>query len=405
MNFELFFARKIIKGSKNSFSKPIIRISIVAISLGIAMMTLSLAIVEGFQKEIEKKVIGFGAHIQVTNYESKGLLESKAISKNRDFYHQIDSIDGISHVQVYAHKGAILKTDDQNYGAVIKGISSDFDWSFFKQYIKEGDILKIADSSLSNELLISENIAQKLQVGINDEILVYFVQQPPRLRKLKISGIYNTGLGEMDDRMVFTDIRHLQKINGWEDHQVGGFEILIKDLKDLDRMTEAIYQNIDYDLTAHSIRETRIDIFNWLELQDINVVIIITLLILVCGIDMISALLILILERTQMIGILKAIGAQNASIRKIFLYNAAYLILMGLFFGNLIGLGAAYAQLEFGFLKLPQEAYFIDTVPIAIDFGKLFLLNIGTLVLCLLMLLIPSNLVAKISPVKSIRFD
>jgi len=405
LNFELFFARKIIKGSKNSFSKPIIRISIVAISLGIAMMTLSLAIVEGFQKEIEKKVIGFGAHIQVTNYESKGLLESKAISTNRDFYHQIDSIDGISHVQVYAHKGAILKTDDQNYGAVIKGISSDFDWSFFKQYIKEGDILKIADSSRSNELLISENIAQKLQVGINDEILVYFVQQPPRLRKLKISGIYNTGLGEMDDRMVFTDIRHLQKINGWEDHQVGGFEILIKDLKDLDRMTEAIYQNIDYDLTAHSIRETRMDIFNWLELQDINVVIIITLLILVCGIDMISALLILILERTQMIGILKAIGAQNASIRKIFLYNAAYLILMGLFFGNLIGLGAAYAQLEFGFLKLPQEAYFIDTVPIAIDFGKLLLLNIGTLVLCLLMLLIPSNLVAKISPVKSIRFD
>lgn len=405
MNFELFFARKIIKGSKNSFSKPIIRISIVAISLGIAMMTLSLAIVEGFQKEIEKKVIGFGAHIQVTNYESKGLLESKAISTNRDFYHQIDSIYGISHVQVYAHKGAILKTDDQNYGAVIKGISSDFDWSFFKQYIKEGDILKISDSSRSNELLISENIAQKLQVGINDEILVYFVQQPPRLRKLKISGIYNTGLGEMDDRMVFTDIRHLQKINGWEDHQVGGFEILINDLKDLDRMTEAVYQNIDYDLTAHSIRETRMDIFNWLELQDINVVIIITLLILVCGIDMISALLILILERTQMIGILKAIGAQNASIRKIFLYNAAYLILMGLFFGNLIGLGAAYAQLEFGFLKLPQEAYFIDTVPIAIDFGKLLLLNIGTLVLCLLMLLIPSNLVAKISPVKSIRFD
>src|SRR5690606_28390294 len=155
------------------------------------------------------------------------------ISTNRDFYHQIDSIEGISHVQVYAHKGAILKTDDQNYGAVIKGISSDFDWSFFKQYIKEGDILKIADSSRSNELLIAENIAQKLQVGINDEILVYFVQQPPRLRKLKISGIYNTGLGEMDDRMVFTDIRHLQKINGWEDHQVGGFEILIKDLKDL----------------------------------------------------------------------------------------------------------------------------------------------------------------------------
>jgi lipoprotein-releasing system permease protein len=209
----------------------------------------------------------------------------------------------------------------------------------------------------------------------------------------------------MDDRMVFVDIGHIQKVNGWEDHQVGGFEILISDLRDLDRMTEAVYQHIDYDLTASSIRETRVDIFNWLELQDINVVIIITLLILVCGIDMISALLILILERTQMIGILKAIGAQNTSIRKIFLYNAAYLILMGLLLGNIIGLGVAFAQQEFGILKLPQEAYFIDTVPIAIDFGKILLLNVGTLLLCLLMLLIPSNIVAKINPVKTIRFD
>lgn len=405
MNFELFFARKIIKGSKNSFSKPIIRISILAISLGVAMMTLSLAIVEGFQREIEKKVIGFGAHIQVSNYESKGLLESKPISKNRDFYHQIDSIDGIEHVQVFAHKGAILKTDEQNYGVVVKGIGNDFDWSFFEQYIQSGEVLNLNDSSKSNEIVLSENIAQKLKVELHDELLIYFVQQPPRLRKLKISGIYNTGLGEMDDRMVFVDIGHIQKVNGWEDQQVGGFEILISDLRDLDRMTEAVYQHIDYDLTASSIRETRMDIFNWLELQDINVIIIITLLILVCGIDMISALLILILERTQMIGILKAIGAQNTSIRKIFLYNAAYLILMGLLLGNVLGLGVAFAQQEFGILKLPQEAYFIDTVPIALDFGKLLILNIGTLLLCLLMLLIPSNIVAKISPVKTIRFD
>jgi len=405
LNFELFFAKKIIKGDKNSFSKPIIRISIVAITLGIAMMTLSLSIVGGFQEEIEKKVIGFGSHIQITNYQSKGIFEHKPISKNRPFYPSLDTVEGIRHIQVFANKAAILKTDENNFGVVIKGVSDDYDWSFFKQYIKQGKAPKLDGIEKSNELLISEFIANKLNLKLGDELLLYFVQQPPRLRKLKISGIYNTGLGEMDEKMVIADIRHIQKLNGWDKNQVGGFEVLIDNMDELDKMDEYVYQQLDYDLTSISIKDARMDIFNWLELQDINVVIIIGLLILVCGIDIISALLILILERTSTIGVLKAMGAKNKSIRKIFIYNATYLIVMGLFFGNLLGIGISLLQLEFGFMTLPQEAYFIDKVPIKLDYMNLILLNLGTLLSCMLMLVVPSNIVAKISPVRAIRFD
>lgn len=405
LNFELFFAKKIIKGGKNSFSKPIIRISIVAIALGIAMMTLSLSIVQGFQSEIEKKVTGFGSHIQISTYDSRGLLENKPISKNRDFIPELTKIEGINHIQTFANKAAILQFEENNYGVVMKGIGTDYKWSFFEQYIQEGRIPNLSDSTKSNEILISSTIANKLKLTIGDKVLAYFVQQPPRTRKFSICGIYNTGLGEMDEQMILGDIQQIQKINGWEDHQIGGFEILIDNIEDIDRLDEEVYSQIDYDLSSISIKDSRPDIFNWLELQDINVIIIITLLVLVCGIDMISALLILILERTNMIGILKALGAKNTSIRKIFLYNAAYLIIMGLFWGNLLGIGISYLQLEFGFMTLPQEAYFIDKVPILFNFTNLIILNVATLVCCLLMLLIPSGIIAKISPIKAIRFD
>ena len=405
MNFELFFAKKIIKGKENSFSRPIIRISIIAITLGIAMMTISLSIVQGFQNEIKKKVIGFGSHIQVTRYESKGLLEGKPISRNNEFYKNITQKEGIRHIQSYANKGAILKTEEDNLGVILKGISSDFDWTFFNSYLVEGSPLVLNDEKKSNDIIISRNIAKKLKLSLGDDLTVYFIEQPPRFRKLNIAGIYDTGLGEMDDKLALIDLGHIQKINKWEKDQVGGFEILIDDFSKLDEMDELVYQNINYDLVSTSIKESRIDIFNWLELQDLNVIIIVSLLILVCGIDIISALLILILERTNMIGVLKALGAKNASIRKIFIYNASYLIISGLIYGNIIGVGLSLIQKKYSILKLPQEAYFIDVVPIHIDYLNLALLNIGTLSICLLMLIIPSNLIAKIEPAESIRFD
>lgn len=368
-------------------------------------MTLSLAIVQGFQEEIKKKVIGFGSHIQITKFDSRSQIEGAPISTNKDFYPELEQEEGIKHIQVFANKGAILKTEKDNLGVVIKGISHDFSWDFFEQYITQGEKLKIDSNKKTNNILISETIAKKLDVKLNETVLAYFIQQPPRLRKFTISGIYNTGLGEMDEKIVMADIRHIQKINGWEDQQVGGFEILIDDFDNIDALDEMVYERIGFDLVSTSIKEIRIDIFNWLELQDMNVIVIISLLVLVCGIDIISALLILILERTKMIGILKAMGAQNNSIRKIFIYNASYLIVSGLVYGNLLGLGLAYLQLEYGFLTLPQEAYFIDVVPIKLDFVNLLLLNAGTLITCLVMLIIPSNIIANIEPVKSIRFD
>lgn len=405
MDFEYFVAKKIIKGKSKSFSSPIIRISIIAIALGIAIMTLSLAIVTGFQHEIRKKVIGFGNHIQITKYNNRGLVEAEPISIQQDFYPSMDSLPGIKHIQAYITKGGLIKTDSQNYGLIIKGVGADFEKSFFEEAMVEGSFFQVNDSVPNDSVVISQSIANKLHLKVKDDFIVYFLQNPPRARKFYISGIYHTGFGEMDKKFMLADIKHLRAVNNWQDHQISGFEVIIDDFKDLDKIDEMVYYSIDSDLNATSIKNSRADIFNWLELQDMNVVIIITLLIMVCGIDIISALLILILERTQMIGILKALGASNFSIRKIFFFNALYLIVQGLFWGNLLGIGLALFQKETSLLKLPQEAYFIDTVPIELEFSDLLLLNLGVVIACSLMLILPTIVITKINPVKAIRFD
>jgi len=405
LNFEYFFAKKIIKGGSRSFSKPIVKISILAIALGIAMMTLSMTIVEGFQSEIKRKISGFSAHINIVKYESRGLIETEALSLNRDFISSLSDQENINLVQAYAYKGAVLKTDEENQAILLKGIDENYNWNFFGQYLVKGALPSIERTSRSQDALISEKLAQKLGLDVGDEFLLYFVQQPPRFRKFSISGLYNTGFGEMDDQMVMADLKHIQRINDWDEDQVGGIEIYLDDFNKLDESLEMINEEIDYDLSATSIKQNRIDIFNWLELQDVNVLIIIGLLILVCGIDIISALLILILERTKSIGILKSLGSRDASIRKIFIYNAGYLIILGLIIGNVIGLGIAFLQAQFQFIDLPQEAYFIDKVPIEFNFLKLGLLNAGTLIICIAMLIVPSSIISRIEPSKSIRFE
>lgn len=368
-------------------------------------MSISLSIVNGFQTEIERKISGINAPITITNYKSRHFLEQTPIDRNREFTNEILDIDGVKHVQVYANKGLILKTKEDNYGAIAKGIDSDFDWSFFKEHLIQGELPFLRDDSTSNDILISSHIANKLTLKKGDNLYLFFAQQPPRYRKVYVSGIYQTGLGELDERLVLIDLRHIQKVNEWEDNLVGGFEIILNPEADIPTIDDQVYKVIDNDLISTSILESRPDIFNWLELQDVNVIIIISLLIAVCGIDIISALLILILERTNMIGILKALGANNLSIRKIFIYNAIYLVLQGIIWGNLLGLGFAFLQKKFKFLKLPQEAYFIDNVPIEFDWIELLLLNAGTILCCLSMLIIPSNLIARISPSKAIRFQ
>lgn len=409
MNLEYFIAKKIIKGNNKSkrLTKPIIRISILAISLGIIVMILALSIVAGFKKEIRNKVIGFGSHIQITKHDSHNTYEASPIDKNLPFYSTLTNINGIKHIQVFANKAGIIKTKEEIYGVVVKGIGSDFDWSFFKDKIIDGNPFVVNDSNTNNKIVISELIANKTKLKVGDKLFLYFIQNNGTLRPKDfiISGIYKSGLEQYDKLFVLTDIAHIQKRNNWTNNQVGGFEVIVDNYDQLNILNDKVYSEIGYDLNSVTIVDQNPDIFNWLELQDMNVVIIIILMIIVATINIISALLILILERTNTIGILKALGMKNWNVRKIFIYNAIYLILKGLFWGNVIGLTLCYIQLYFGVLKLPEESYYISEVPISINYLSILFVNIGTLIICFSMLILPSYIITKISPIKAIRFN
>lgn len=409
MNLEYFISKNIIKGDQRSkkFTKPIIRISITAIALGLTVMIVAVSIVSGFQREIRNKVIGFGSHIQITSYDSQNTHEASPILKTQDFYPSLDTVQGIKHIQVFATKAGIIKTNEEIYGVVVKGIGSDFDWSFFEKNLIEGEVVKVEDGKLGNGILISETIANKMKLKVGDKTYVYFIQQNGQLRPkdFVVKGIYQSGLEQFDNLYVITNIAHIQKRNGWSENQVGGFEVLIENYEDLDKLDQYVYNNIGYELNSTTIVRQNPDVFNWLELQDLNVVVIILLMVVVAVINIISALLILILERTNMIGILKALGMPNWNVRKIFMYNALYLIVKGLVWGNVVGLALCLLQLQFGFLKLPQESYYVSEVPIKFDWMYILILNLGTLLVCALMLIIPSYVITKISPIKAIRFD
>lgn len=409
MNLEYFIAKNIIKGDNRSkkFTKPVINISIIAIALGLIVMIVAVSIVSGFQREIRNKVIGFGSHIQITSYDSQNTYEANPINKKQDFYPNLADKDGIKHIQVFATKAGIIKTKEEIYGVVVKGVGSDFDWSFFNENIVEGEVFKVNDTLKTNDIIISKHISNKMKLHVGDKMFVYFIQQNGQLRPKNfiVKGIYQTDLEGFDNLYVLTDIAHIQKRNGWDKNQVGGFEVLIDDYNDIDEMGDYVYDNVSYELHSSTIKDLNPDIFSWLNLQDYNVNIIIILMVLVAIINIVSALLILILERTNMIGILKALGLPNWNVRKIFLYNAAYLIIKGMVIGNVIGISLCLIQLKFGVLTLPAESYYVTQVPIEFNFTYIAALNGGTLVVCLMMLIIPSMVITKISPVKAIRFD
>ncbi len=409
MNLEYFISKNIIRGDNHSrkFTKPIIRISIIAIALGLIVMIVALSIVSGFQREIRNKVIGFGSHIQITSYGSQNTYEANPISKKQDFYPKLDTVEGIKHIQVFATKAGIIKTKEEIYGVVVKGIGSDFDWSFFNKKIINGASFEVKDSISENNILLSNHIASKMKLAVGDKMFLYFIQQDGKLRPKDfiVKGIYQTGLEQFDNLYVIADIAHIQKRNGWNKNQVGGFEVLIDNYEDLDKLGDYVYDHVGYDLHSTTIKEQNPDIFNWLNLQDYNVNVIIILMIVVAVINIISALLILILERTNMIGILKTLGMSNSSVRKIFLFNAMYLILRGLFYGNIIGVALCLIQQYFGLLTLPEESYYISIVPIELNFLHIFELNALTYCVCITMLIVPSYVITKISPVKTIQYD
>ncbi|MBA4321420.1 MAG: ABC transporter permease [Odoribacter sp.] len=324
----------------------------------------------------------------------------------------IKKLPGVKHIQVFATKAGIIKSDDAIQGVVLKGVGSDFDWNYFKSNMVEGKVFTVNDSTRTNQVIISRKIANMLKLNINDTISMHFIQDPPRMRRFTISGIYETSLEEFDKIYVFCDIGHIKRLNGWADDQVSGFEIFINNFDHLDEMTQEVRDGIGYKITESDIKvkvtNIRIrypQIFDWLNFQDLNVIIIIVLMLVVAGFNMISGLLILILEKTNMIGVLKALGSEDRMIRRIFIYQAAYLIVKGLFFGNLIGIGIAFFQLKTGILSLDPSSYYIKTVPVNLDVIHILLLNAGTMAAIILMLLIPSQLVSRITPVRAIRYD
>lgn len=414
MNFPYFIAQRLIKGRREgtSFSRPINVIAITGIAMGLAVMILAVAILTGFKQQIREKIVGFGSNIQIVNFDSNISFETAPVHQGQDFIEKIRNIPGISHIQVFATKAGIIRTDEDFQGVVLKGLGSDFDWSFFSSNMVDGEAFTVSDTLRTDKVIISQKISDMLRLRTGDSFAMHFVQDPPRMRKFTVSGIYETSLEEFDKIYVFCDIGHIKRLNGWEDDQISGFEIFIDDFDRLDDMTEAVRDAVGYrfaeDAEQFKITNIRIkypQIFDWLNFQDVNVIIIIALMLIVAGFNMISGLLILILEKTNMIGILKALGSDDGTIRRVFIYQAAWLIGKGLLWGNLIGTGLAFIQLKTGLISLDPSSYYIKTVPINLEPAHILILNAGTMAAILFMLLVPSKLISRITPVKAIRYD
>ena len=363
-----------------------------------------MAIVTGFQEEIRNKVIGFGAHIQITNYDFNISYEPQPVSSQQDFLPEVSELDGVRHIQVFATKPGIIKTDDDIHGVIFKGTGPDFEWDFFREKMVEGRVPEIQDSIRTDEVIISAHIARNMRLEVNDDLFLYFIQDPPRIRRLTITGIYDTGLEELDKVFTLGDIRHIQQLNNWEEDQIGGFEVLVDHFGNIPQISDKLLDMVPYSLDVQSIRDLYPQIFDWLSLLDMNVYVIITLMILVAGINMITTLLISVLEKTNAIGILKAVGASNLLVRRIFLYHAGMLIARGLLWGNVAGILICLIQGQFGLLTLSPESYFVSEVPINMRLSHILLLNAGTFVISMTMLIIPSYIIARISPVKAIIF-
>lgn len=414
MNFEYFIAKRIYfsKEEGRKATPPVVRIAVTGIALGLTVMILAVAIVIGFKKEIRNKVIGFGSHIQISNFDNNTSYESEPIAVSDTLLYDLQHFPGIRHVEAFTTKPGILKTETDFQGIVLKGVGSDYDWSFFHNNLREGKIPAFTGDRPSNDVLISRYLADMLKLKTGDSFLTYFVKEDVRARKFHITGIYETGFVDYDKLFVVSDIRQVRRLNRWDDDQVSGLELLVDNYDNLDQISTKLYDSLSNrrdrngnTYYTRSIKELNPMIFDWLDVQDINVVVILILILSVASFTMISGLLIIILERTNMIGILKSMGENNRSIRKIFLYIASFLILKGMFWGNVIGLACCVLQSQFHIFKLNPEIYYLDAVPIDLNLTSWLLLNIGTLIVSMIVMLGPSHLITHISPARSIRFD
>ena len=411
MNIEYFIAKRLItaRDFKSSISAPIIKIAISAIAIGIIMMIVSVATGIGLQKKIRDKVSAFNGQIIISNYDNNNSeVTLVPISKKQDFYPDFKSVPEVSHIQAIASKAGIIRTENAFEGIVFKGVGADYDWKNIQEYLVGGKLPDYS-KSLNEDVLISRFLADRLNLKVGDYFNTFFMKEEkgklPNSRRFKIAGIFNSGFQDFDSTYILGDIRHIQRINKWNSDQVGAFEVFIKDFNDIKVVGDKVYEKTASSLDTKTIIEKYSYIFDWLQLFDFNIIVILVVMILVATINMVVALLVLILERTQMIGILKALGANNWTVRKIFLYNAFYLIVRGLFWGNLIGISLLVIQQQFGVVKLNPENYYVNQAPVYLNLGYIALLNLLTVTVCFIVLLIPSYIITKISPVKAIRFD
>jgi lipoprotein-releasing system permease protein len=414
LNLNLFIANKIRKGEVTGkrIAGPVIKVATLGVAIGMAVMILSLAIGNGFKREIRNKIVGFGSHIQIINYDYNSSFETNPIHRDSNFVNLASQISGIKRIQEFATKPGLLKTHNTIQGIIIKGIGKDYNWEHLSNIIIDGKIPDYTTNKSSNEIIISQTLAKALKLNVGDKVPTYFFQDKIRARNFKIAAIYNSHLAEFDKAFIFSDIRQITKLNNWQSDQITGYEIFIEDFNQINELSRDVdilaASRISPDggmLRTSTIIKQQPQIFGWLDLLDMNVAVILILIILVAGFNMISGLLIIILERTTMIGILKALGKQNWNIRKVFLYLASFIIGKGILIGNVIGISICILQHYFGIFSLDPENYYLDTVPIYLNPLHLVYLNIASIIISYLMMIGPSYLVTKITPIEAIRFD
>lgn len=409
MNISGFIARRIAFNQQKSFSRFVIRLSVAATIISVMVMIITLAFASGFQKTISEKVFSFWGHVRITNYEAVrvAIAEETPIQRNDTITGLVKTMPEIKKVQAFATKNAILKTSESIEGVLFKGVDADYDFQNLQKFLVAGRWINFSDSAYSNEINLSESIANELKLKVNDQLIIYFIQPggaTPRPRKLTIAGIFKTGIEEYDKLIALGDIKLIQRLNDWDKNQVGGYEIVLHDFNKMDEVSDRILYKIPVQYRSSTIEQVFPNIFDWLYLQNKTIVIVLIIMVVIAILNLITCLLILVLERTRMVGTLKALGAKNITIQKIFLYQGAIISFGGLVGGNILGFLVCWLQQRYGFIKLPEEAYYISQAAVNIVWWQIAAVNIGTFVICFLVLLIPTLIVKRIQPVRAIQF-
>lgn len=405
MNLSYFISKRISR-KKESFSSVIHKIAVASIAVGVAATVIAFLILKGFQNTVKRRVYSFSGHILVNKITMNNSVEETPMSYNIPLYNDPSRFPFVDHVQEFAHKPGLIKAGGELLGVVVKGVGKSFSLDRFKQDMVDGRFINFPDSGYSNDVLLSKSIAGKLSVKTGDDIVIAFFQDPPRLRKLHVCGLYETNLSDMfDDQVVIGDIRMIARLNNWTDSIAGGLEVFVKNPAQMDQDAEAISESMDYDLTAQSVSERYQNVFEWLDVLSRQVNILLTIILGVVCVNMISVVFILVMERTNMIGVLKALGAKDGLIRRVFIHSGVDLILKGLLWGNALGLGLCYLQYRFHFIKLNAHDYYMSYVPISWQWGLVLWVNVLTLVIITVVLTFPTAVITRISPIKAIRFD